>query len=75
MSSVGNQIRIDRLLNALKGKDVSNCTIIFGTCKDCIHWKDDFSFTDKPKCLLHGLITVNDDFYCKDFEKRGNENG
>lgn len=66
MSSVGDQIRMDWLLNAIKGKDISNCTIIFGTCKDC----------EKNKGLcLKFLKEVEDDFCCKDFEKRGNENG
>lgn len=40
------------------------------TCKDCSHYKKDFSFSDKPMCLSHGLITVNDDLYCADFERR-----
>lgn len=75
MSSVSDKIRMDLLLDALQGKDVSNLTIIFGTCKDCKHCMKDFSFTDKPMCLSHALITVNDDFYCADFEKRGSENG
>ena len=37
-----------------------------GTCKDCAN--------NKGVCLKF-LKTVKDDFYCKDFEKRGNEDG
>ena len=54
--------------------DLPPVTPTHGTCKDCKHCKKDFSFSDKPMCLSHGLITVNDDFYCADFEKRGSEN-
>ena len=79
MSSVGDQIRMDRLLNALQGKDVSNLTIIFGTCKDCKHWKDSDGVYRRgigaeSKCPVNNSRVFEGTFYCADFEKRGNEN-
>lgn len=39
-----------------------------GTCKDCENWDG------KRYCTWIGIQTEAD-FYCKDFKKRGNENG
>lgn len=81
MSSVGDQIRMDWLLDTLKGKDISNLTIIFGTCKDCKYYFDaskDNNIGNIYKtsyCRKHGKNIHREDFYCADFEKRGNENG
>jgi len=35
MSDIGDQIRMDALLHKLEGKDISNLTIILGTCEQC----------------------------------------
>ena len=76
MSSVGDQIRMDRLLNALQGKDISNLTIIFGTCKDCINHginKEHKDIDGARYCSSFHTYTGYD-FCCADYEKRGNEN-
>ena len=80
MSSVGDQIRMDLLLDKLKGKDISNLTIIFGTCKDCKHWKDSDGVYRRgigaeSKCPVNNSRVFEGTFCCADFEKRGNENG
>ena len=79
MSSVGDQIRMDRFLDAIKGKDVSNLIIISGTCKDCKHWKDSDGVYRRgigaeSKCPVNNSRVFEGTFYCADFEKRGNEN-
>lgn len=78
MSSVGDKIRIDLLLDALKEKDVSNLTIIFGTCKDCKHWKDSDGVyrrgvNAESKCSINNSREFDGTFYCADFEKRGSD--
>lgn len=72
MSSVGDQIRMDRLLNALRGKDVSNLTIIFGTCKECEHCYV-ISHTNNKVCEKHSCMQVSNNFCCADFKNRGGE--
>lgn len=43
-----------------------------GTCKDCRH-REGINFDDWF-CTKHGN-SARDDFYCADFEKRGDKNG
>lgn len=50
------------------------------TCKDCKHWKDSDGvyrrgISAESKCPLNILQVFDGNFYCADFEKRGNENG
>lgn len=78
VSSVGDKIRIDMLLDALQGKDISNLTIIFGTCKDCKHWKDSDGVYRRgigaeSKCPVNNSRVFEGNFCCADFEKRGGE--
>ena len=44
-------------------------TSTHGTCKDCMAWDKEYHF-----CSMMGR-DAEKDFYCADFEKRGNENG
>lgn len=51
-----------------------------GTCKDCKHWKDSDGVYRRgvgaeSKCHINILQVYEGNFYCADFEKRGNENG
>ena len=78
MSDVGDKIRIDLLLKALEGTDISNLVIISGTCKDCKHWKDSDGVYRRgigaeSKCSINNSRVFEGTFYCADFEKRGNE--
>lgn len=43
-----------------------------GTCKDCTNYV--VGALDEEICL-RGHELIHKDFYCRDFEKRGNENG
>lgn len=49
-------------------KNLPPVTPTHGTCKECEHWNG------YRYCTWIGTQTEAD-FYCKDFEKRGNENG
>ena len=62
MSSVGDQIRMDWLLDMLKEKDISNLTIVFGTCEQCKHNK-------KHECKLGHRYELREPstFCCIDF--------
>lgn len=47
-----------------------------GTCKDCAKSKTLNEFEgNNLVCTRLGRMAVNPDFYCADYEKRGNENG
>lgn len=55
-------------------------TPIHGTCKDCKHWDKDDKYC-KHLSNEYGWfedddyrVDTEEDFYCADFEKRGNEN-
>lgn len=51
------------------------CPLIeIGTCKDCKHWCHIDGYESLDTCRLI-FRTRHSDFYCADFEKRGNENG
>lgn len=53
----------------------SNCTIIFGTCKDCKHYcMDEDGHGYHCEKYDYTRFPVYADFYCANFEKRGNEN-
>lgn len=57
---------IDRL------KNVPPVTPTHGTCKDCTNYV--VGALDEEICI-RGHELIHKDFYCADFEKRGNENG
>ena len=72
MSNIGDQIRMDALLKSLQGKDISNMTIIFGTCKDCKHWKDSDGVYRRgigaeSKCPVNNSRVFEGTFCCADF--------
>ena len=78
-NNVGNEIRYSEYLRILKESDISNLTIIFGTCKDCKHWKDSDGVYRRgigaeSKCPINNSRVFDGTFYCADFEKRDNEN-
>ena len=55
---------------------VEDCPLVeIGTCKDCAKSKilNDFEGYSIV-CSRFGRMAVNPNFYCADFEKRGNEN-
>ena len=62
MSNMGDQIMMDTLLRALQGQDISNLTIIFGTCEQCKHNK-------KYECDLGHRYSLREPstFCCADF--------
>ena len=64
MSDISDQIRIDALLKSLQGKDISNLTIINGTCEQCKHNK-------KHECKLGHRFKFREPstFCCVDFIK------
>lgn len=51
-----------------------------GTCKNCEHWKDSDGVYRRgvdaeSKCPINIKEVCEGNFYCKNFEKRGSENG
>ena len=71
MSSVGDQIRMDALLKALEGKDISNLVIMSGNCIDCKYNHTIVYGTLTNRCDLgHRCSDRNPEtFCCVDFEK------
>lgn len=69
MSNISDQIRINELLKSLQGKDISNITIILGTCEQCKHNK-------KYKCKQGHRFELRDPstFCCADFIKKEESN-
>lgn len=65
MSNIGDQIRMDVLLKSLQGKDISNMTIILGTCEQC-RWNK------KDGCKLGNRFKLREPsmFCCMDFIKK-----
>lgn len=70
MSNVGDQIRLDGLLHALQGQDISNLTIIFGKCTECNHNHTIVYGTLTSRCDLgHRCSDRNPEtFCCIDFD-------
>lgn len=64
MASIGDQFRMDALLKSLQGTDISNLTIILGTCEQCKHNK-------KYECKLghRNELREPSTFCCMDFIK------
>ena len=57
---------MDELLKQLQGKDISNLTIILGTCEQC-------KYNKKNKCDLCHRFPLREPstFCCMDFIKKG----
>lgn len=73
MSNIGDQIRMDVLLKLLQGKDISNIsnmTIILGTCEQC-RWNK------KDGCKLGNRFKLREPstFCCVDFIKKKEDRG
>ena len=64
MSNISDQIRLYMFLKSLQGEDISNLTIILGTCEQCKHNK-------KDKCDLGNRNKFREPstFCCMDFIK------
>lgn len=61
-------------------KELPPVTPTHGTCKDCKHWKDSDGVYRRgvgaeSKCPINIKEAYEGNFYCKWFEKRGNESG
>lgn len=57
-----------------KLKALPPVTPTHGTCKDCKHWCHIDGYESLDTCRLI-FRTRHSDFYCADFEKRGNKDG
>lgn len=68
MSNIGDQIRLYMFLKSLQGEDISNLTIILGTCEQCKHNK-------KHKCGLghRNKFREPSTFCCIDFIKEDSD--
>lgn len=53
--------------------DMPSVTPTHGTCKDCKHCCY-ITGTKNKLCEKHSCMQVSNNWYCADFEKRGNEN-
>ena len=58
-------------------QSLPSVTPIHGTCKDCKHWKDSDGVYRRgigaeSKCPINIKEVYEGNFYCKDFDKRGN---
>lgn len=65
MGNISDQVGIDTLLKSLQGEDISNLTIILGTCEQCKHNK-------KYECKLGHRYELREPstFCCIDFIKK-----
>lgn len=79
MSNVGDQIRLYMFLKSLQGEDISNLTIILGTCEQCKHNREVKSNIEaglrvKDKCNLghRNKFREPSTFCCMDFIKEDN---
>ena len=68
MSNIGERFWLYMVLKSLQGKDISNLTIILGTCKECKHNK-------KDECDLghRNKFREPSTFCCMDFIKKEDE--